>query len=204
MEAGSGIKAPEREMSGEHQHGSIQDVGLEERNVTEALGKVDHEINRALLEFKMFNVTLIGLALCILAVTGLYTAVSCFRRQRMSKRAHVYESAVGGRGAKPKVSVDVRAVTRLASFRSPLSLFRKQDACRDNSRIYYIYSNPLPVGVEEENVNPLAFEESCALSGLEEDLHHLVHIKELMTIEDYAKDPDSGIILDPPNFYMQL
>ena len=102
----------------------------------------------------------------------------------------MYERAV--RSVDPLHPVDVRAVKRSASFRNPLALFRKQEVPKDKSRIYYIYSNPLPVGLEEEN---------SATSGLEEQ--DPLPIREL-TMEDYAMDPSSGVVLDPPNFYMQL
>lgn len=101
----------------------------------------------------------------------------------------MYESAV--LRDVPVNPVDIRAVKRSTSFRNPLSFFRKQEASKDNSRIYYIYSNPLPIGLEEEdNI------QNIAPGGSKE--------QEELTFQDYANDPNSGIILDPPNFYMQL
>lgn len=103
----------------------------------------------------------------------------------------MYESAVTqGESLDP---VAVRAVKRSTSFINPFAFFRKPDAAKDNSRIYYIYSNPLPVGVkEEEEVGceaPQGPEEQTALS---------------LSFQEYANDPNSGVILDPPIFYMQL
>lgn len=84
--------------------------------------------------------------------------------------------------------MSVKAVKRSTSFINPLAFFRKSEAAKDNSKIYYIYSNPLPVGLkEEEEGRTKAPEEPTALS-----------------FQEYANDPKSGIILDPPIFYMQL
>lgn len=106
----------------------------------------------------------------------------------------MYESAVT-RG-EPADPVAVRAVTRSTSFINPLAFFRKQEAAKDNSRIYYIYSNPLPVGLKEG-------EEECrtkASQGAEEQTALMLPL----SFQEYAKDPCSGITLDPPIFYMQL
>nr|XP_046263896.1 uncharacterized protein si:dkey-246e1.3 [Scatophagus argus] len=160
-------------------------------NGTAALGLHDQEINSALLEFKVFNIVVTALALCILTITGLYCITVCYNRRRQSKRAHVYESAVTrGESLDP---VAVKAVKRSTSFLNPLAFFRKSEAAKDNSRIYYIYSNPLPVGLkeEEEQGGTSAQEKQSALSLP-------------LSFQEYADDPKSGVILDPPMFYMQL
>ncbi|XP_056227905.1 uncharacterized protein si:dkey-246e1.3 isoform X2 [Seriola aureovittata] len=123
-------------------------------NRTAALGLHDEEMNTALFEFKVFNIVIIALALCILTITGLYCITVCYNRTR------------------------------------------KPEAAKDNSRIYYIYSNPLPVGVKEEEEEgrikvPQRPEEQTALSLP-------------LSFQEYASDPNSGVILDPPIFYMQL
>ncbi|XP_035493884.2 uncharacterized protein si:dkey-246e1.3 isoform X3 [Scophthalmus maximus] len=121
-------------------------------NGTTALGLRDEEMDTAAFEFKVFNIVIIALALCVLTVTGLYCIIVCYNRTR------------------------------------------KPEAAKDNSRIYYIYSNPLPVGVkeEEEEVNvPQRSGEKTAWPLP-------------LSIQEYASDPNSGIILDPPVFYMQL
>lgn len=82
--------------------------------------------------------------------------------------------------------VAVKAVKRSTSFINPLAFFRRPEAAKDNSRIYYIYSNPLPVGVKEEEDE---LKEQTALP---------------LSFQEYANDPNSGVILDPPIFYMQL
>lgn len=61
---------------------------------------------------------------------------------------------------------------------------------RDDVGIYFIYSNPIPMGDDESD---LAMAEG-AKSGLQGALAHLDHIK----------DGSDGIILDPSVFYMQL
>ncbi|KAL1005755.1 hypothetical protein UPYG_G00063560 [Umbra pygmaea] len=155
-------------------------------NRTKALSTVDQDANAAIYEFQVFNIILTVLALCILTITGLFCSISCHNRRRLSKRAQVYESTVLQES--PVSPVDIRAVKRFTSFKNPLACFRKQDTTKDNPKIYYIYSNPLPVGLEEEdNCHNTAF---CGAKEL--------------TFQDYAKDPNHGIILDPPNFYMQL
>ncbi|XP_062244018.1 uncharacterized protein si:dkey-246e1.3 isoform X2 [Platichthys flesus] len=162
-------------------------------NGTTALGLRDEGMDTALFEFKVFNIVIIGLAVCILTITGLYCVTACYNRTRQSKRAHVYESAVT-RGV-PADPVAVKAVKRSTSFLNPLTFFRKPEAAKDNSRIYYIYSNPLPVGLKEEEEEDTKvqqrFQEKCAMSLP-------------LLIQEYASDPDSGVLLDPPMFYMQL
>lgn len=82
----------------------------------------------------------------------------------------------------PEEPVGVTCVKNTHSFRNPLALFRRQEGPKDNSRIHYIYTNPLPVGHEEDRIPP--------------------HTP--LTLQDYARDPKSGITLVPPIFYMQL
>lgn len=113
---------------------------------------------------------------------------------RQSKRAHVYESAVT-RG-EPADPVAVKAVKRSTSFINPLAFFRKPEAARDNSRIYYIYSNPLPVGLKEEE------DEWAAKAPRGPEGRSAVTLP--LTFQEYANDPNSGVTLDPPIFYMQL
>ena len=121
------------------------------------------------------------------------SAISTLFFIRQSKRAHVYESAVTREA--PVDPVAVKAVRRSTSFINPLAFFRKPEAAKDNSRIYYIYSNPLPVGVKEEEEEgikvPQRPEEQTALSLP-------------LSFQEYVSDPNSGVILDPPIFYMQL
>ncbi|KAM7009023.1 uncharacterized protein LKV04_001069 [Tautogolabrus adspersus] len=166
-----------------------------ELNGTAALGLHDQDMNTAaLFEFKVFNIVIIALAFCILAVTALYCVTVCYNRTRQSKRAHSYESAVTqGELADP---VAVRAVKRSTSFINPLAFFRKQDTARNSNKIYYIYSNPLPVGLKEEEES-----RTDALRVHEEPTPTLTLP---LSIREYANDPDSGVILDPPIFYMQL
>lgn len=76
---------------------------------------------------------------------------------------------------------------------NPFALFKKSERAWDNSKIYYIYSNPLPIGLEDEETTrvPCSLEDQAALP-------------QPPSFQEYAKDPASGIILDPPIFYMQL
>ncbi|KAM3624468.1 uncharacterized protein V6R79_023949 [Siganus canaliculatus] len=160
-------------------------------NTTTTLGLEDQEMDSTLLEVRVLNIAIIAVALFVLTVTGLYCIVVCYNRSRQSKRAHVYESAVTrGESLDP---VAVKAVKRSTSFMNPLAFFRKPEAAKESSRIYYIYSNPLPVGLkeEEEEARTKASEEQTALTLP-------------LSFQDYANDPKSGIVLDPPIFYMQL
>lgn len=89
----------------------------------------------------------------------------------------------------------VKGVKRSTSFINPLAFFRKHDTAKDNSSIYYIYSNPLPIGVKEDEE-----EGNKAAHKLEEQ----TKLSLPLSFQEYANDPDSGVILDPPIFYMQL
>lgn len=93
----------------------------------------------------------------------------------------------------PEDPVAVRGVKRSTSFINPLAFFRKPEAARDNSRIYYIYSNPLPVGLNEEE------EEERSKVSSEQTACSIP-----LSLEEYARDPNTGLVLDPPIFYMQL
>lgn len=103
---------------------------------------------------------------------------------RQSKRAQVYENAVSRRDSSEPVAV--KAVKRSTSFVNPLTFFRRPESQKD-SKIYYIYTNPLPVGLKEE-----------------EEEERMRAAKETLTIHEFPNHPESGIILDPPIFYMQL
>ncbi|XP_072318491.1 uncharacterized protein [Eucyclogobius newberryi] len=160
-------------------------------NGTDPLELQDDDITTALFEFKVFNIVLTALALCVLAVTGLYCLAVCYSRTRQSKRAHVYESAVAqGESDHP---VSVKAVKRSASLVNPLTFLRRSERAKDNSRIYYIYSNPLPIGLTED-------EEKEVVAKVNWDPEE----KTGPMFEEYAEDPDNGVVLDPPIFYMQL
>ncbi|XP_070834200.1 uncharacterized protein [Chaetodon trifascialis] len=180
-------------MSGAQQDGAMTADSLP-LNGTAALGLHEQGMNTAQFELKVFNIVIITLALCVLTITGLYCITVCYNRSRQSKRAHVYESAVTqGESLDP---VAVKAVKRSTSFINPLAFFRKPETSKDNSRIYYIYSNPLPVGLKEE-------EEERATPALQEPDEQTA-LSLPLTFQEYAKDPNSGVILDPPIFYMQL
>ncbi|MEQ2296611.1 hypothetical protein AMECASPLE_026494 [Ameca splendens] len=183
-------------MSGAQEDGALMAQSLH-LNRTAGFELQDTEVNASMFEVKVFKIVIIGLALFILTVTGLYCISICYSRNRQSKRAHVYESAVThGETENP---VAVKAVKRSTSFINPLAFFRRPEAAKDNSRVYYIYSNPLPVGLneEEEEERKKATTSSSRPQG-----------PTVMTVppslQEYACDPSSGFILDPPIFYMQL
>ncbi|XP_029294139.1 uncharacterized protein LOC115012580 isoform X2 [Cottoperca gobio] len=145
------LEANGSNMSGAQQDGEMTADSLH-LNGTAALGLHDQEMT-TLSEFKVFNIVIIALALCILTITGLYCITVCYNRTR------------------------------------------KPEAAKDNSRIYYIYSNPLPVGLKEEEEGGFKAsqrpEEQTALTLP-------------LSFQEYAKDPNNGVTLDPPIFYMQL
>lgn len=91
----------------------------------------------------------------------------------------------------------VKAVKRSTSFINPLAFFRKPEAAKDNSRIYYIYSNPLPVGLKEE-------EEEGGTKTPQGPAEGQTALTLPLSFQEYANDPNSGVTLDPPIFYMQL
>lgn len=160
-------------------------------NGTDGPGLEEGDVSAALFEFKVFNIVIVVLAFCVLAATGIYCISVCFQRSRQSKRAQVYESAVTQ--GEPEHPVSVKAVKRSTSFINPLAFLRRSDRARDNSRIYYIYSNPLPIGLKED-------EEKEVVAKVEWEPEE----KTSLSFEEYAKDPNSGVILEPPVFYMQL
>ncbi|XP_042567888.1 uncharacterized protein si:dkey-246e1.3 [Cyprinus carpio] len=141
----------------------------------------DTQTQAALYEVKVFNITLSSVALCILTVTGIISCILYRRHRRKCKRAHVYESAVACEV--PEEPAGVMCVRKTHSCRNPLALFRRQEGLKDNSHIHYIYTNPLPVGHEEDRIPP-----------------HTVSIHTPLPLQDYANDPNSGIILAPPIF----
>ncbi|XP_031720513.1 uncharacterized protein LOC116392858 isoform X2 [Anarrhichthys ocellatus] len=147
------LEANGSRMSGAQQDGAMTADSLH-LNGTAALGLLDLETNTALFEFKVFNIVIIALALCILTITGLYCITVCYNRTR------------------------------------------KPEAARDNSRIYYIYSNPLPIGLKEEE------DEWAAKAPRGPEGQSAVTLP--LTFQEYANDPNSGVTLDPPIFYMQL
>ncbi|XP_035993215.1 uncharacterized protein si:dkey-246e1.3 [Fundulus heteroclitus] len=169
-------------------------------NSTAAFEHQDGEVNVPMFEIRVFNIVILGLALTVLIVTGLYCISICYSRSRQSKRAHVYESAVT-RG-EPDTPVAVKAVKRSTSFINPLAFFRRPDAAKDNSRVYYIYSNPLPVGLnEEEEEEHKKATSSCSSSSRPQEQPVLTMPPSL---HEYTRDPSSGFVLDPPIFYLQL
>lgn len=96
----------------------------------------------------------------------------------------MYENAVTQRDSPEPVAV--KAVKRSTSFINPLTFFRRPEGPKA-SKIYYIYTNPLPVGLKEE-----------------EEQERMRAARETLTFHQFANQPESGIILDPPVFYMQL
>ncbi|KAI4874037.1 hypothetical protein NFI96_019581, partial [Prochilodus magdalenae] len=155
------------------------------------------------LEFRVFNMVILSLAVCVLVVAAVVCCISYNSRRRWSvfryvgivplgiqywrrNRTRVNESNVDQpSGAE---LVDAKATRKRRSFRNTLALLWRQEPSRDNSRIYYIYSNPLPVGRPEDE--PSTSQTPTTHTPL--------------TLQDYANDPKSGIVLDPPTFYMQL
>ncbi|PWA14893.1 hypothetical protein CCH79_00014250 [Gambusia affinis] len=159
----------------------------------------DGEADTPMSEVRVFNIVIIGLALFVLVVTGLYCISICYSRSRQSKRALIYESAVTRDEKESPVAV--KAVKRSTSFINPLAFFRRPEAAKDNSRVYFIYSNPLPVGLNEE-------EEEEHKKATTTNTSSRPQQQTLLTmppsLREYASDPSSGFILDSPIFYMQL
>ncbi|KAJ8284724.1 hypothetical protein COCON_G00035740 [Conger conger] len=153
----------------------------------------DRDVNDAIHEFKIFNITIASLALCILTFTGVLCSISYHSRRRQRKQARAYETRVGRGGSED--AVDIRGVERTSSLRNPLSLLRRQDAPRDSSGIYFIYSNPAAV-TEDEGAIATALSEPDR-TGPPSTPPPILH-------DRYRNAAHSGIILDPSTFYMQL
>ncbi|XP_066549261.1 uncharacterized protein LOC136715783 [Amia ocellicauda] len=150
------------------------------------LETTNRDLDDAIYEFKVFNITVTSLALCILIFTGIFCSVSYHNRRRQHRQARAYEDTVARENLKSPV--DIKAVKRTHSLRNPLSWLRRQDTYKENSQIYFIYSNPLATA--EDSVvttegEPIVFENMLMQS-------------------DSLKDTAGGIILDPSTFYMQL
>ncbi|KAG5855313.1 hypothetical protein ANANG_G00047790 [Anguilla anguilla] len=152
------------------------------------LETADRDMSDAIHEFKIFNITIASLALCILTFTGVFCSISYHSRRRQRKQARAYETRVGRDGTED--AVDVRRVERTHSLRNALSLLRRQGAPKSASGIYFIYSNPAAV-TEDEGATDLPEDDR---SGLPPPLHH----------DPARNQAHSGIILDPSTFYMQL
>lgn len=97
---------------------------------------------------------------------------------RKSKHAFVTDV----RSEVPKV--DLTYVKRTQSFRK---LSMRLEDLKDNSHNYNIFSNPIHVVPKDDDMNA-----------------HNASMHTPLTLEDYAKDPKSGITLNPPIFYMKL
>ncbi|KAJ8365453.1 hypothetical protein SKAU_G00142840 [Synaphobranchus kaupii] len=147
-------------------------------------------MNDAIHEFKIFNIVIASLGLCILTFTGVLYSISYHSRRRQRKQARAYETRVGRDGTEN--AVDVRAVQRTHSLRNPLSLLRRQEAPKSSSGIYFIYSNPAAV-TEDEGATAVP-EEDRTSRPPPPPIHH----------DHVRSQAHSGIILDPSTFYMQL
>ncbi|RXN33655.1 hypothetical protein ROHU_015408 [Labeo rohita] len=157
------------------------DLSLNETDLKPEYPKTQAALN----EVKMINITLSAVALFILMVTGIISCILHQRNRRKYRRARVYESAVICEV--PEEPVGATCVKKTPSFHNPFAQFRHQEGPEDNSRIHYIYTNPLPVGHEEDRPPP-----------------HTASVQAPLTMQDYANGPKSGIILAAPTFSMQL
>ncbi|XP_072527759.1 uncharacterized protein [Salminus brasiliensis] len=147
----------------------------------------DSGTRAAVYEFRVFNMVILSLAVCIVAVTAVVCCASYYSRRRRYKCARANESTAGP--ASGAGHADATGTWKRRSFRNPLALLRRQqEPSRDNSRIYYIYSNPLPVGHPED----------------EPSTSRAPAARTLLALQDHASDSERGVVLDPPTFYMQL
>ncbi|KAM9495007.1 uncharacterized protein Hap1MRO34_004798 [Clarias gariepinus] len=136
--------------------------------------KEDSEGRDVAYECKVFNITMLSLSLCVLTVTAITCCVSYINRWRHHKQACKYERAVAyDLGEEP---VNLKVMQRSQSLRNPLPL---ESFGKDDSSIYYICTNPLPVGCHDDDVD-------------------------FSRTHTTLTDPKDDIMLDPPTFYMQL
>ncbi|XP_057182087.1 uncharacterized protein si:dkey-246e1.3 isoform X3 [Triplophysa rosa] len=129
------------------------------------LDSEDAKTKAVIYEDKLFKITLLSVALCVLTITGIIMCITYYKHMRKTKQAFV--TAV--RSEVPEVDVTYMKRTQ------------------DNSYNYNSFSNLIPVLPEDEDTGA-----------------HKASIHIPLTLEDYAKDPKSGITLNPPIFYMQL
>ncbi|KAI1887010.1 hypothetical protein AGOR_G00201640 [Albula goreensis] len=155
------------------------------------LETAERDMNDAIHEFKIFNITITSLALCILTFTGVFCSLSYHNKRRQRKQARAYETRVGRDGSE-NPPVDVCEMQRTHSLRNPFSLLRRQEAPKNRSGIYFIYSNP----VAEEEASDAPLQEAQAGPP-----PPLLPANQQEQSSDHTH---SGIILDPSTFYMQL
>ncbi|KAA0712359.1 hypothetical protein E1301_Tti018637 [Triplophysa tibetana] len=142
------------------------------------LDSEDAKTKAVIYEDKLFKITLLSVALCVLTITGIIMCFTYCKLRRKSK--HAFVTAV--RSEVPKV--DLTYMKRTQSVRK---LFRRQEDLKDNSHNYNIFSNLIPVVPEDDDMEA-----------------HKASMHTPLTLEDYAKDPKSSITLNPPIFYLQL
>ncbi|XP_047007428.2 uncharacterized protein si:dkey-246e1.3 [Ictalurus punctatus] len=140
----------------------------------------DGESRDVVYECKVYNISMLSLSVCVLTVTAVVCCVSYLSRWRHRKRAREYESAVDCNLEEEQGNLKV--MQRSQSLRKALPGFQPAKSFRkDDSSIYYIYTNPLPVGRHDEDDDVEATHTTLTVN-----------------------DPKSSIILDPPIFYLQL
>ncbi|KAF7688294.1 uncharacterized protein si:dkey-246e1.3 [Silurus meridionalis] len=131
-------------------------------------------------ECKVFNISILAVSVCVLTVTAVMCCVSYVKRWRQRKRACEYESDVAC-DLQEGLQVNLKAVQRSQSLCNLRSLFRQESLRKDDSSIYCIYTNPLPVTEDGE-----------------EDFTNTTDATRTLN------DPKDAIVLDPLTFVMQL
>ncbi|MEE6486951.1 hypothetical protein FKM82_014739 [Ascaphus truei] len=135
--------------------------------------------------FKVFNITVVSIAIFILTVTTVICSSSYHKRSRQYRRARTYEATVKYNGTTSPI--DITGVRRVLSIHKPLMLMKKHESTKSSSQIYFIYDNP-----------SLASEES------EDRGSHEQPKEEQMAINDKISSDvkSTGIILNPCVFYV--
>ncbi|KPP70685.1 hypothetical protein Z043_110465 [Scleropages formosus] len=158
-------------------------------NGTATLDSSNQAVNDALHEFKVFNITITSLALCILTFSSLFCSISCHRRRCKRRRAREYKSMVGCDQHGDEGTVG--EARKNPSLRSPFSLLPwPQQRAADRAHIFFIYNNPVHA---EDN--------SGKKSTLQGDHSEL---QAAHTPLETQRDTSDGVILSPAMFYMQL
>ncbi|XP_065115850.1 uncharacterized protein [Paramisgurnus dabryanus] len=102
----------------------------------------DEKAKAVIFEDKLFKIALLSLALCVLAVTGIILCILYHNNRRKSKLAYINT-------ATREVAEEPVVLTRARTTHSLCNKFSRREL-KDNSRIYYIFSNPTPVVPEED------------------------------------------------------
>ncbi|KAM4609534.1 uncharacterized protein O3C94_022776 [Discoglossus pictus] len=154
-------------------------------NRTDGDGVRVRDLSEGLLAFKVFNITVVSLALVILTVTAITCSFSYHKRSRQYRRARAYENTVKYNGSGSPIYIT--SMRRALTIQNPLVLTRKPESSKHKPQVYFIYDNPI-----------MTEEESEDREGGEEEKEEQMATKNKILSDVKA----SGILLNPCVFYV--